>query len=317
MNSPADVAYPLRSMRLGRFVGDALRQIVWFITLWLISTTASSADDEVLYEKKLDPFPIPIFVPAGIGGRTFLFELDTGAGMDFVDPALKPLLGMHRENQIVDSFGHLSVMEVFDAPAIKIGGWSLPPSEVGVSDMHRFRNHFGLDIRGYIGMNALKNCSLFLDFDHGRMKILKGSSNVSLGMESLDLGSLGGAQALIKCDLGGKPMEFLIDTGANSFLGLRHEAFAALVANGMIETNGGRKIGADTGAGRMVHLIGHFTRGELLGVNLRNVPVDDTNTTNIIGLGFLLNFNSVIDLKNFKFCYRRRKNIPPIYNGRL
>jgi predicted aspartyl protease len=316
MNPSARIVHPPPSMCLKRVVGGALPHIVRFITLLLLSVAASSAGDEVLYSQKLEPRAFPILVPATIGGKTYTFELDTGATLHFVDPALKPFLGAYRENKQVDSLGHAIDVEIFDAPAITIGGWILPPSKVGVSDMNRFRSLLGVDIRGYIGANALKGCSLFLDFDHERMRILKGGK-APIGMESLGLASKDDSPPFIRCDLQGKTMEFLLDTGATGYLGLQHEAFVAMVQNGAIDMNGARKTAAETGAGRMVHLTGRFTRGQLLGVNLLNTPVFDANVTNTIGLGFLLNFNAVIDFKNLKFFYQRRKTIPPIYKGTL
>jgi len=298
-----------------RIIIHAPRLPVCLIAISLLSLAASSSAEEVLYEQKLEPNRLPILVPATVGNKACIFEFDTGAGMAFVDPALRTLLGARRASKKVDSFGRFTEVEVFDAPAIRVGAWSLPPSRVGVTDTTHSRTHYGVDIRGYMGVNALKDCSLSLDFDSGRMRILKRDGKDLPGMENLRLKFASDSEPIVKCDLEGKSMEFLIDTGATIYLGLRHEAFVAMAANGMIETNGGRKIGAETGAGRMVHLTGHFTRGQLLGVDLRDVPVDDMNATSVIGLGFLSNFNSVIDLKGGRFFYHRRTHLPPINQG--
>jgi hypothetical protein len=38
-----------------------------------------SAAEEILYEQRLEPYAVPILVPAGIGGAHYMFMLDTGA----------------------------------------------------------------------------------------------------------------------------------------------------------------------------------------------------------------------------------------------
>ena len=269
---------------------------------------------EVLYEQKLNPYPFPILLPATIGSKTYLFELDTGASMDIVDPALEPLLGAYKENVKVGSFGRIIEMDIFRAPAITIGGWRLPPSIAGVSEMYRFRIIFGVDIRGYIGVSALKDCLLALNFDRKRMRIVTGHGATQAGMESLDLNSENNAPPRFRADLLGRPVNFLIDTGATHHIGLKHDAFAAMSETGAIKLNPGRRA-VQTGAGQVFHRTGHFTEGELLGVNLAGIPVDETNMTNTIGLGFLLNFNSAIDLKRARFWYQRRKAVLPIYKN--
>jgi Aspartyl protease len=297
-----------------RIIGGELLQIVRLFALLVLSAPDLSVAGEVLYSQALEPRPFPILLPATIGGKTYTFELDTGAGLHFADPALKPFLGAYRETRKVNALGRLIDVDIFDSPSITIGRWSLPPSMIGVSDMNHFRSLLGVDIRGYIGATALDNCSLFLDFDHRRIKIVKGSE-ISSGMKSIDLDSTNASPPFIKCDLQGRTVRFLLDTGATSYIGLQHETFVAMVQNGAIDMNAARKSSAETGAGRIIHLTGRFTRGQLLGVNLLNTPVFDANGINFIGLGFLLNFNTVIDFKDLRFFYQQRKVTLPIFKG--
>jgi hypothetical protein len=257
-------------------------------------------------------------VPATIGGKTYVFELDTGAAMNIVDPALRPFLGAYQGSETVDSFGHFIEVKVFEGPSIGIGRWSLPPSRTGVTDLNHFRTQLGVDIRGYIGTNLLKDYSLSLDYDRGTMEILKDSTRTTLGMESIGLSHLNGSTPFIKCNIDGETgesMEFVIDTGSISYLGLRHESFVSMSESGTIEIDGNGMKSVETGSGRTLHRTGRFTRGTLLGVNLRNTPVDDTNSINTIGLRFLSNFNAVIDLKSARFFYKRRSVSPPIYKS--
>jgi hypothetical protein len=151
---------------------------------------------------------------------------------------------------------------------------------------------------------------LSLDFDHQSLKILHDASSLGT-MESMELAFDDGHLPRIKVDIHGYSAKLIIDTGSNSYVGLEHSLFVKMVIEGKILVNKHPGV-TETASGMTAEVSGHFTSGMLLGMNLEGIPVSDEGSWNVIGLGFLLNFNVVIDLANSRFLYRQRRAPPPI-----
>jgi len=289
-------------------LGALLLPVVFFS----ITRLSLGADKGVLYLQKLEPYPFVIVVPATIGGTARPFLLNTGVRFHILDSTLKGLLGPYIESRPVTDGGNTGEMRLFEAPEIAVGGWKFAGIEAGVTDFDRIRDMFGMDLRGVIGVDAMKECAVSLDFDHKALKILKGNPSLANGMQTMDLGMNKAGSPMIQAMLGGKTMQFVIDTGFDGYIGLPHDVFEGMVADGMIKEEETGGVQSETAGGAMTQLPAHFTKGRLLGVDLTNIPVRDAHLFSNIGVGFLLDFDVVIDFKNLKFHYKDRGAEPPI-----
>jgi len=275
---------------------------------------ACAGENEILYQQRLDPYPLPILVPATIDGNSYPLMLDTGATVHMFDPALRRFLGPLRQDKIVQTVGGSVDIAFFDAPGITMGHWDLPDSKVGILDCNAFRTHLGSNVRGMIGVSVLRQCALWLDFDHSSLKILQNVTPPA-AMAGLKLSFNSGGVPCVKWDVRGQIIELMIDTGDNSCIGLRHDTFLQLVSDGTIALDRKANARSETANGQVTQLSGRFTKGRLLGMNLTGVPVGDRQESNFIGVGFLLNFNVIVDLQGARLLYQQRKAMSPIQPG--
>lgn len=87
---------------VGRIIGDLLSALVRCVAIGLLCPPFSSAADEnVLYEQRIMPWPLPITVPVTIANQVQTFVLDTGATGYMADLRLKQFVGSYRENKSI------------------------------------------------------------------------------------------------------------------------------------------------------------------------------------------------------------------------
>jgi hypothetical protein len=314
MNGSADNSSPLHLMRGNRIIGDTLLSISCIFSILLISTSPFSvAADGVLYEQKLNPYPFPITCPVTIANKTYLFVLDTGASGNIADPTLKPFLGAYVGDKTIVTLGNNINASLFKTSSITMGAWKLLNAEIALSDFQGMRNALGLNIKGVIGAGALRDCALAVDFDRQTVKALSGNVGAPVGASALKVRVSGNNVPVITEQLGGRPREFIIDTGANAYIGLQHDTFLEMAASGIIATSESPSVLHETASGHVSDTNGYFTKGQLLGLDLKDIPVVDTNSfPNNIGMSFLLGFNFTLDLMNERFYFEHRRCPPPI-----
>ena len=291
---------------------DALRFVGFLMACLLFSSGAPAADDNVLFEQKLEPYPFPIIVSVVVAGTGYPFILDTGAGFDVLDPSLERALGPATGSESVKTSGGNTDVKLFKAPPITMGHWTLPAGEATLFALDGARSMLGIDLRGIVGGRAMKDCALALDFDHGELRIFKGNVKPPAPMQTSELAIQTGGTVAIKAEMEGRELEFLVDTGSNGYIGLAHDIYAQMVSDGTIKEEEGGGSRTETGAGAVTQPRAHFTKGHLLGVDLAGMPVSDANTLCNVGIGFLLNFDSMIDFQEAKFHYLIRNASPPL-----
>ena len=280
---------------------DALRFVGFLMACLLFSSGAPAADDNVLFEQKLEPYPFPIIVSVVIAGTGYPFILDTGAGFDVLDPSLERALGPATGSESVKTSGGNTDVKLFKAPPITIKG----RIEVEAWLIRRLQEIFGIAISPEAELLAL-------DFDHGELRIFKGNVKPPAPMQTSELAIQTGGTVAIKAEMEGRELEFLVDTGSNGYIGLAHDIYAQMVSDGTIKEEEGGGSRTETGAGAVTQPRAHFTKGHLLGVDLAGMPVSDANTLCNVGIGFLLNFDSMIDFQGAKFRYLIRQASPPL-----
>ena len=123
---------------------DALRFVGFLTACLLFSSGAPAADDNVLFEQKLEPYPFPIIVSVVIAGTGYPFILDTGAGFDVLDPSLERALGPATRSESVKTSGGNTEVKLFKAPPITMGQWTLPAGEATLFALDGARSMLGI-----------------------------------------------------------------------------------------------------------------------------------------------------------------------------
>jgi len=239
----------------------------------------------------------------------------TGSALTVFDAKLSTLLNSTNESKHVSTANRDMDLKIYDSPIFSVGQWNFSPSKAICVDLQSLRELEGGDLRGIIGSDALGECVLYLDFDHGTMRITKDNVSPPVGMQRLSLYKTTYNAPIVKLDLDGRVMSLVIDTGYNNCFGLRHEIFAGMIADGTIVLKGDATAMGESG--KMKSRWGTFTKGQLLGVSLVGLPVMETNKIATIGLGFLLNFNLVVNFKSGDLFYQIREAKPPILAGEM
>jgi hypothetical protein len=311
----------------------------------------------VLYEQPLKPYPLPPLVPITIGEKTFMFFLDTGTNVSAFDSSMSPILGSPKFVLALEDYGTPGSKsagakksdgspvggrrlenQFFDLPASRLGNWPIPPGPVTVLNWEMVRNASGMPMQGLLGSNALENCTFCLDFDRGRLQILKGAVEHPAAMRQLKLVAPAPAKRMLELppsdgkanslrpeerrsyathgprvilELDGRALEFLVDTGNSSCMTLDRETFAALGSSGVIRVTPGKGGRFVTASGVVMNQTGFFEKGSLMGIDLHGMPVDEGGR-NSLGMRFLVNFNTAIDFQDGNYWYERRAVPPPI-----
>jgi hypothetical protein len=270
---------------------------------------ARAADGEILYQQKLLSYPFQPIVPLTIDGRIYQFMFDTGTYAPIFDPSLRGLLGTVAEKGGLQSFGGVTETDIFNAPPMMLGRLKLPAWLAATKSHAIHRTVSGTAIKGIMGIKPLDQYSIWLDFDHEALKVVKDMTEPPAGMTPLELRFFAeGTTPKFETDIQGKKLLFLEDTGFNGFVGLEHSVFVSLVADGLISqapTPDAKVSGVQYGGTRFAR--GWFRGGSLLGMELKDVPVMDSVNVNHLGMSFLVYFNSILDLAGKKFYYERRK----------
>ena len=157
-------------------------------------------------------------------GQELPFVVDTGCPKTILDKSLEPELGKQLGENTIWTLGGKLKTRLFKAPKLYLAGSPLMTgSNTLVCDLKRITPQGGHSIKGFLGMDCLKNYCVQLDFASGKMRFLNpdGLSVAGLG-EAYPLEySRGlednGLQPFIDDAglLGGKCTNTVIDTGMN------------------------------------------------------------------------------------------------------
>lgn len=113
----------------------------------------------------------------------------------------------------------------------------------------------------------------------------------------------------LQLSIEGLPVNAIVDTGSSHSIGIRDETFKKLVAEGAIVQETTANAGSSNTLGGAVKFeAGHFTRGNLLGLDLKGCEVTNSMNADHLGMIFLINFNFIIDIPGKRFYFTRRTN---------
>jgi predicted aspartyl protease len=106
-----------------------------------------------------------------IGTASFRALVDCGASLSFITPSLAIRLGLPLTGQY--SFytirGDLETVQTLNVPNLWIGQFQLGSFSAGVYDLSRMK----LPIQALLGVNAFAGRCIQLDFENGRLYILR------------------------------------------------------------------------------------------------------------------------------------------------
>jgi hypothetical protein len=113
-----------------------------------------------------------IIVPVSAHGTTYRFLLDTGFTCCCFHERYRHLLGEPTRLVCVRVPGGSRMVPQFAAPKMAVGTISLHVGEIACVELDPLENYSGIVIDGILGMDALKNLVVNIDFDEGKVRIL-------------------------------------------------------------------------------------------------------------------------------------------------
>lgn len=152
-----------------------------------------------------------LLMPLTVLGKKHSFVLDTGSDCSVFDVSLP--LGPPQKAIRMNTPDGTAETRLFRAPNVMLGTTPLKGHELVVgTDLAELRETQGLDIRGIIGMDVLRNHVIRIDFDHGKV-YLQRSAAAAAG-EPMPL-TFQGLLPNMSIDIAGweQRVDFRIDTG--------------------------------------------------------------------------------------------------------
>ncbi len=291
--------------------------------LFMTLVTGSVAE-EVLYEQKLPARLCVITVPVKVDDATPLMFLDTGSSLHSFDPSLGSHLKRCLGARNLVAYGGRTRVAWYQSPPLVAGTWTLPDSQAVVLNLAPVAQRLGVPIRGLLGSSAFHKTVIDLDFERQRLRFLNNYQPPDSatpfrpgqeigGMHYVPLEFNWANNPALTTQIEGVTFQPTIDTGAQALVTVRHRIFARLVRAGVITPEATSGLNTTYGAaGFFKKTTGQFTRGNLLGVDLRGVHVVDGGELEGIGLAFLLQFHTVLDLPAKRFYFEHRNCEPAL-----
>jgi predicted aspartyl protease len=254
------------------------------------------AADSVLAQFKIEKRGAPIVLPVTIGDSTYPFLLDTGAVVCVFDDSLRPQLELAPDAKIPLVEGPLPG-KLYRPPPMRLGPLLVGP-KVGFvfPGFHDTFAPVSTEVYGVIGMNALHEHVLSVDFDSGIIRFLRRATG-SLGTPiRLEL-KFGTYHAIGEIAGNNAPEAFLIDTGHCGFNSgsVRKDLFDQMLASGTLGLFTDRRDTALTSDGIVATRVAQ-ARGFSLGPFKHDrVIISDTATSSKVGLGYLSRFMVTFD----------------------
>jgi hypothetical protein len=127
----------------------------------------------------IEEFDVPsdgdeLVVPLRVAGKEYPFSVDTGASRSAFDTKLELLLGRPKRHARVQAVSGVVTLSVFDAPPAQLGALAdLQLGEVCSHDFAVFRQITGQESYGVLGMAPLRRHVIRLDFDRGKLSLLR------------------------------------------------------------------------------------------------------------------------------------------------
>lgn len=294
-----------------------VRRALFSIAVFISFAASVLAEDAAMRHGRpapamiVDEFPIavdgaPVLLPVTFGGKSYLFQVDTGSPLVVLDASLKPHLSERLD--IAGPRVGARPVEFYHLPRARIGRLSLDvAAPVACMGMESVQFHDGAHILGLIGMSFLEDKVVRIDPDQERLFILKAPGrDAGTRVAMKDVGGCPGIEVQIP---GHGAVDVGIDTGCTGFAGLlEHKLFEELrqkqllTDKGFVETDG-------------VVLGGRKRVGSLSAVNVAEFSCwqprvaqwsKNDQQPNILGLSWCLRYILTFDFKNGSLYIKKR-----------
>ncbi|MHC4690903.1 MAG: aspartyl protease family protein [Planctomycetota bacterium] len=188
----------------------------------LFATTTVKAVEKLENKGVLAEFNIStssgsILLPVTFEGQEHLFELDTGAAVNFFDLSFADKLGKPKESKKGLTGGGRIDLEFFSPPEAFLGPFNLKDyGDVACLDLSMLNQVTGKKISGIIGTSLLNKYIVQIDSDNGKLLFLKPvtEKNSDWG-QAFEIQYHMTGWYISGFVLGGIKMDFVIDTGDN------------------------------------------------------------------------------------------------------
>jgi Aspartyl protease/PDZ domain len=244
-----------------------------------------------------------LLLPVTLDGKTHLFLLDTGTTHTVFDKSLESTLGHPIDHGTATTPNGVVRLTLYRLPKARVGTTPLETgSTVSVLDLTSLRAWSGLKVEGVLGMDFLRRHVIRIDFDAGRVSILR-SAGPDPG-EALDLSYNDGDCPCVQGKLsGGAAESFMIDTGfVRSITGsLRSGTFRALDAAGGLHVSG-EQWGL-TASGKSRERQGRLEALQVGQGSHKGVIVTDESASSL-GLAYWSRYTATFDFPNKKLYLR-------------
>ena len=195
--------------------------------------TTEPRDGNVLAEFEVAKDGDYLLLPVTIQGKTYSFVVDTGATHHVFDVTLRPLLGEPLQQGKVLTTGKSVNASFFTLPDCRIG--SVPVRgrlPVMCLDLAWLSQGTGYNVSGVIGLDFLRTQIVDVDFDRGRLQLLRSTPanhgarisllhrNVSLPFVVATIDGIG-------------PVPLNVDTGSNAALDVDQRLYQRLAQAGI------------------------------------------------------------------------------------
>jgi len=285
-----------------------MRRLLGAITISALLTSvalpARAAEPQVIGAT----FPINsdgdlVILPVRVWGKVYEFALDTGVGPTVYDVSLKNALGAVKHEVEVDNYGRPVHVQLFTPPEAVLGTTKLRSTAlVAVMDLRFLREFTGSDIRGLVGVDALMNQVVELDFDAGQIRLLDHvGKGAGLPMQ-MSFGEQG--QLYVDADIArwGRE-EFQVDTGLLCSGRLSRTVFDASAKNGSLSRIAPNTFLTAAGTRRV-------RRGTLDAIRIgddthRALEFCELGSHSDLGIGFLSRYVVTFDFPELKLYLRR------------
>jgi len=240
----------------------------------------------------------PILAKVKVDDREHLFVVDTGATYCVLDSSLREKLGRVRRVQRTVIGKTTRALRAYRLKArLSVSGVPVPgDSDVLCLDLEQVRQVTGLEIRGILGMQFLRNHVLRLEFDRRKAQLLP--AGVRPGRDwgrqlSLREGDLLLCPYVMVFVGGAGARPFLVDTGARGIGMVARAAFEGAARGKKVETVTATALGAERS---------RSARGSAISIGGFGVPnpVLTEGEQNITGLEMLSRFTVTLDFPRGK-----------------
>jgi hypothetical protein len=244
-----------------------------------------------------------VLVPVRLRGKAYKFLVDTGSVSTIYDKSLKAMLGRPVGHRRLTTASRAIIVDLFASPDARLGDIPMRgAAQVTVIDLQPLRTGTGYPIYGIIGRDVLAHYVVRLDFDAGKLTLLRRDGAPLEGAMVLPLDT---PTCSVRARLSGLrgSLTLKIDTGYNGSLLLRPESLKRLVASGaarQVDT----VLAFDLGS-RTHSTTDYRIAGMELGQFKHSGLIASPASYNVIGLEYLHRYVTTIDFPKGRLVLRK------------